>query len=452
MTAIVPNGQVDRLATGGSAGEDHARMHGRTLEVWENVKAHGAVGNGVVDDTAAIQNAIDALPSSGGTAFFPAGTYKLSSGITTGTTKPVHLMGAGMRATRITGTGFTLVSLESKRSVLSQMAISDSNASNDASTVAVQVGRSTAGMPTTHWKLDHVEIVGQNFTESDTVPTVGTGLKLLSALEGSIVDCVIKDWQTGILYAVNQAGNKSNANHIQGGAIRCCEYGIDIPSGTCNDAFVTGGVHEGGKTAIRNADSTQNLSVQTCHIESTQGVAVGIEMTTGVLYSIGTVYACTTTDILTSGAAGVRALGGAIGNTVHSGTGIFKMNGTQKTGTFTGTGPVWPDPVGTAPTYGTTVSIDHRVGDTYFINVTNGNAFTISNPDSPASTQLYGRTITIHITNASGGVMGAITWGNKYRYATWTNPAQDKRAAITFAYDPAYEVWVEVSRTPAETP
>ena len=39
-----------------------------------SVKDFGAVGDGVVDDTAAIQAAIDGL-SSGGTIFFPSGTY-----------------------------------------------------------------------------------------------------------------------------------------------------------------------------------------------------------------------------------------------------------------------------------------------------------------------------------------------------------------------------------------
>lgn len=42
----------------------------------------GAVGDGVADDTAAIQAAIDALPPAGGTVVFPTGTYLLSAAIT----------------------------------------------------------------------------------------------------------------------------------------------------------------------------------------------------------------------------------------------------------------------------------------------------------------------------------------------------------------------------------
>jgi parallel beta-helix repeat protein len=43
-----------------------------------NVRSFGAKGDGTTDDTAAIQKAINSLPSSGGTVFFPASTYVIS--------------------------------------------------------------------------------------------------------------------------------------------------------------------------------------------------------------------------------------------------------------------------------------------------------------------------------------------------------------------------------------
>ena len=44
-----------------------------------NVRDHGALGNGSADDTAAFQNAIDSLPSDGGTVYVPAGNYKIDA-------------------------------------------------------------------------------------------------------------------------------------------------------------------------------------------------------------------------------------------------------------------------------------------------------------------------------------------------------------------------------------
>lgn len=65
-----------------------------------SVRAYGAVGNGVTDDTAAINNAITAVNGAGGgVLFFPAGTYLVSSAIPIGAS--VSLMGAGANCTII---------------------------------------------------------------------------------------------------------------------------------------------------------------------------------------------------------------------------------------------------------------------------------------------------------------------------------------------------------------
>jgi hypothetical protein len=56
-------------------------MHGRVLDVYENVQAYGAIGDGVVNDTAAIQACIDACSAAGGgVVYLPPGTYKVSQG------------------------------------------------------------------------------------------------------------------------------------------------------------------------------------------------------------------------------------------------------------------------------------------------------------------------------------------------------------------------------------
>jgi hypothetical protein len=70
-----------------------------------SVKDFGAVGDGVADDTAAIQLAINAAQlAGGGTVFFPAGSYKVSATLLIN--QPgVYLLGAGMWNTNITRSG-----------------------------------------------------------------------------------------------------------------------------------------------------------------------------------------------------------------------------------------------------------------------------------------------------------------------------------------------------------
>lgn len=83
-----------------------------------SVKDFGAIGDGVTDDTAAIQAAVDATPT-GTTIYFPAGTYAVSDEIRIN--KPLVVRGAGpgsfiadtggayLKQTDNTKNGFTLV-------------------------------------------------------------------------------------------------------------------------------------------------------------------------------------------------------------------------------------------------------------------------------------------------------------------------------------------------------
>lgn len=71
------NHLVDGLVIPGSGGGGGGGTPAASNIDWINVKAYGAVGNGVADDTEAINAAINALPAAGGTVYVPDGVYMI---------------------------------------------------------------------------------------------------------------------------------------------------------------------------------------------------------------------------------------------------------------------------------------------------------------------------------------------------------------------------------------
>lgn len=68
---------------------------------WVNVKDYGAYGDGTHDDTAAIQLALDDVPSTGGTVYFPTGEYKVTAEVTCD--EPASIAGDGPGSVHLHG-------------------------------------------------------------------------------------------------------------------------------------------------------------------------------------------------------------------------------------------------------------------------------------------------------------------------------------------------------------
>jgi hypothetical protein len=102
------------------------------------------------------------------------------------------------------------------------------------------------------------------------------------------------------------------------------------------------------------------------------------------------------------------------------------------------------------PTYGVTVPIVADSGNEFEIVATDGTGFTVNNPSYTWWSMGAGQRITLRIKNASGGALGAITWGNTYKMSAWTSPANGYSRSIDFQDNGTN--WVEVSRTPSDIP
>jgi hypothetical protein len=81
---LVTNGQLQLRLIGGNIASPYFALAALDLMAVPpggllSVRTFGATGNGVADDAAAIQKAIDALPTGGGVVYLPAGQYMLGT-------------------------------------------------------------------------------------------------------------------------------------------------------------------------------------------------------------------------------------------------------------------------------------------------------------------------------------------------------------------------------------
>lgn len=98
---------------------------------WVDVRAFGALGDGTTDDTAAIQSAINAAP--GGIVFFPPGVYCVKTVGGVSESADLTLLGAGSLRSQLSACGAdtTVVTLNSRRAVLSRVAVLGKGAAGD---------------------------------------------------------------------------------------------------------------------------------------------------------------------------------------------------------------------------------------------------------------------------------------------------------------------------------
>lgn len=227
----------------------------RQSENHVNVKAFGALANDVTNDASAIQAAVTALPSTGGTVFLP-GTHFVSTGITDGG-KPVRFLGVGPSASVIRGSGITILTLANNRSSVEKLTVLGSP--SNASTIGIDVNNGAPGV--VYWAIRDVEIAGTSNT--------GTGLRCIFGLEGLVHGGAITGWDKGVSLQRTGAGSsKSNANSFIACKIRVNTTGIDVPANGMDTGFVKDCTIEGNTTGINCAADANIFSISACHFEN----------------------------------------------------------------------------------------------------------------------------------------------------------------------------------------
>lgn len=233
-------------------------------------KAWGAVGDGVADDTAAIQAALDAAVVVGGTVFVPPGTYKLTAKLTMGTN--VGLCGAG-RASVLKGNNLTTALISSPNTAARYYAwkISDLLLDNTSKATAGGVGIDAENVTLGHF----ANVFFSN---------VETGIHVKDeAFYNNFLGMQMSDVVTGVHLRAG-ASSGANENAFYSLRVNACTTGAVVDGSTNNvfykpaiELFTTGfsvaptaasqftAIHdprfEGGTTGIVNAAAAQATMV-----------------------------------------------------------------------------------------------------------------------------------------------------------------------------------------------
>jgi hypothetical protein len=202
-----------------------------------SVKTYGAVGDGVADDTAAIQAAIDAA-SAGATVAFPAGIYLVSD--------PIRLKGG----VSYEGAGHA----HGSSTVIRQAAGTNITGANGVSGVLVANAWATdAASCDNPVRISNLAIDGNK----DTNPSSDACGIVLCSFSSVIEDCFVLDAPLhGILLTDvtddgTEIGNSASENRIMrcriegsgdSGIRQVCENDISNQDGYCVDNLVDGGV------------------------------------------------------------------------------------------------------------------------------------------------------------------------------------------------------------------
>lgn len=252
-----------------------------------SVKDFGAVGNGVTDDTSAIQSAINACPSYG-TVFFPPGTYLVSSTITISAFY-IRLLGPAKWLAKASTNFDYMLSATSMTGIVVEMLEFDANKVNRSSGQNIRfMGAGLISCTDSYFKY----CTARNTRGYSNVTAVGLVIGGTSVRCG-VFNCYVEN-------CGDAAPNPSDGIYTSGTqtiisnsiAVNCTDTGFVIESS--NQSVITGctAVNCSAGAAITNAISTDcygniidGLTVENWNSSVTGGIQLGVPTaTTGNLY------------------------------------------------------------------------------------------------------------------------------------------------------------------------
>ena len=261
-----------------------------------NVKWFGAVGDGVTDDTTAIQAAVDSLSASDG-LIFPQGDYLITDEITV-TTSFISIYGTGY-AKIIQQTDNKAIFAGSSCSGDSVHDLRFSGSANATSTRAACVSMTSC--------------IGWTVTDCQFFDFSGAGVKAITSEKIKVTGCTFENARyitaiTGDISFVNSDKCSATNNRcFSGGAVA-----IDVTTngnGTCNDCIITDNQIDGyeryGIINYNNRDGGQTGQIENAivsnntvkNIQGSEGVATNKQFGAGI-YMLCTEHAVITGNVV----------------------------------------------------------------------------------------------------------------------------------------------------------
>ena len=457
--------------------------------VVENVRRQGAVGDGVADDSAAVQRAVNVAfatigsGAAGVAIYFPCGSYRI-------VTPPVFPTSSNIRPLIIYGDG------------LGSQIISESSANKPLFDMLGVNG----------WTIRDLLICGSSASPNDGIRAGLTGgtqgiawhiENVLSMMAGKGI--VVTDSNTGTITNFHHwplstsgllrialtvdPGFIDHGIYLTGGFVHnvsiydaWCQANINYTSGMrgikmdCTNS--AGVVILGGLFQSANGGGGTETSIEIAPTGSATEMRIGGMYVEGASILLKN-FIRGIVGPITNGAAGsTLTLTSAVRNSLFFGLSFDAINDASSSNygnTFFGVSAAssWTDTSGSGAnppdrrinclsvgalvndwgggqaftlTYSTSMTPDAYNGLQQRIVANNGTAFTINAPLHP----IIGQRLRIQIYNTSGGALGAVTWNAVYKMSAWTQPANGFNRSIEFYYDSVF--WCQVSQTGVDVP
>jgi hypothetical protein len=245
-----------------------------SLTGWFHVDGFGAVGNGVTDDSAAIQAALNAVPANGGTVYFPPGIYK-ASGLTS-SKRSLVLLG-------VSGSSFNEADSASGGSTILVPAGTTGFSFNAAATSLVHQGPTVTGLSfrevaggvtstlvrigaANRWRVER-----SAFSGGLVALDVDAGNPALDVSWGLVDQATFRGSATGLLWAHGTGASTVIASEFTG-----CGRGIHaLPFGSLSTEFAVLGTKFDSCTTAAIHTKGRNARIYGCGFErNTIGVLI----------------------------------------------------------------------------------------------------------------------------------------------------------------------------------